>query len=352
MLYSTPRSRPNSVTRTVLALGLFGVLFAGWLDRFIEGRRLARRLDAIGARESPSPARTYVSEWGAAGPALLLRINRLGPQLASWKSVGGCGAGSGVGIGGIKWVGRNVTGGLVAAQSQANYTRFADGHVYSVNNQLNVDLGEKWRAGVVIPYLYKLARDPAGLDRDMRGFDVSNQGLGDINALVTRRLGPINATSLTLSIGFPTGTSRAEYNPMVFLRQDFQLGAGSFSGAALIDHTIDNLWGPVVVGGVASYPGKESQVQNYRAPSGTVYAYAGYLLGPFVPAAGLSAAGYLGRDRDRGFPSERPLYLAAVNGSLEWSNDWVALLGGVSFPFSTGGAQPWTVGLGLAVAPF
>jgi hypothetical protein len=42
----------------------------------------------------------------------------------------------------------------------------------------------------------------------------------------------------------------------------------------------------------------------------------------------------------------------AANASLEWSNDWFAVLAGVSQPFWTGGRQPWTAGLGFALAPF
>src|SRR5262245_26924323 len=48
---------------------------------------------------------------GAAG-----EIERDG--LAVWESIAGCGAGSSTGIGGIKWIGRNVSGGLVNVQCQ------------------------------------------------------------------------------------------------------------------------------------------------------------------------------------------------------------------------------------------
>ena len=58
-----------------------------------------------------------------------------------------------------------------------------DGYVYSVNNQMTTDLGERWNVGVVIPYLYKYLDDPFGLR-----FDLSNQGLGDVNLLLSTRL--------------------------------------------------------------------------------------------------------------------------------------------------------------------
>jgi hypothetical protein len=52
---------------------------------------------------------------------------------------------------------------------------------------------------------------------------------------------------------------------------------------------------------------------------------------------------------------------AAINASLEWSNDYVALLAGASIPLSlqdTWGhygklaLQPFILGLGLSVSPF
>jgi hypothetical protein len=164
---------------------------------------------------------------------------------------------------------------------------------------------------------------------------------------------------LTLSLGAPTGTHDANctrMGPLLVncLPQDRQLGSGQVSGGVQLEHTIDNIWGPIVFGGAFGYPGAENNVQNYRAPSASLYGYAGYLLGPLVPAFGLTLTAFTGKDRDVGFPSERPMVMAAANGSLEWSNDWVALLAGVSLPFSVSaiGLQPWTVGLGVAFAPF
>jgi hypothetical protein len=280
------------------------------------------------------------------------RAARLGGMLASWQTVGGCGAGSATGIGGIKWIGRGVRGGLISVQSQGNYTRFGDGYSFALQNQLTTDVGETWSVGVVVPVLYKYQVDPLGLAAVGMGFDLSNSGIGDINALVTRRFGPINATAVTASVGFPTGTHKAQYLEN-HLPQDRQLGAGKVSGALMIDHTLDNLWGPVVLGGVLAYPGGENDLQNYRSPSASLYAYAGYLLGPLVPAAGLSGTGFIARDRDRAQENlDRPPYLMAGNVSLEWSSDWVALLAGFSLPFSHQGLQPWTAGLGLAFAPF
>ena len=272
---------------------------------------------------------------------------------ASWQSVGGCGAGSSTGIGGIKWVGRNVSGGLFNVQTQGNYTRLDDGYAFALQNQVTAPLGERWNLGVMVPYLYKYVRDPAGLAYLDLGFDVSNGGLGDVNLMLGRKFGPIGATTVTASLGLPTGTHDARYDASNVLKQDRQLGAGKVSGGLLVDHVMDNIWGPVVLGGSLVYPGAENELNNFRAPSASTYAYAGYLLGPLVPALGISATYYRGQDLDRGMPSDsRPPWLVSANASIEWSTDWVAFLVGASLPYHASGLQPYTVGAGLALSPF
>ena len=313
-------------------------------DRWLARKRVDDRLFALRglARLSPPVAGRLL----ASNPPAALGTG--GTALASWQSIGGCGAGSATGIGGIKWIGRNVRGGAVNLQSQANYTQYRDGYAYTINNQITTDIGESWTIGAVVPYLDKYINDPYEL-----GYDLSNQGLGDVNLLLTRRLGEVKATSVTLSIGLPTGTHDAGFLVNNPLPQDRQLGAGKPSAGLMIDHVIDHLWGTSVIGAAGSYPGAVNDLENYRAPSGSLYGYVGYFLGPFVPSVGVSAIGFLGEDRDRGLPSDsRPPYMVAANASLEWSTDWVALLAGVSQPFWTTGRQPWTVGLGLALAPF
>src|SRR6202008_418693 len=57
--------------------------------------------------------------------------SRSAPELASWQTVGGCGAGASSGTGaGVKWVGRNVSGGLFHVECQANYVKTTYGYNY------------------------------------------------------------------------------------------------------------------------------------------------------------------------------------------------------------------------------
>ena len=279
------------------AIGLLVVAAAGLTTSpAADARRdTTRRLDQLLARASAAPPATLCAPADHPATGRLTRISAL---TASWQSIAGCGAGSSTGVGGIKWVGRNVTGGLFNLQCQTNYTKLTDGFVYSVLNQITTEVNDRWGIGVSVPYLYKLARDPFGI-----GFDISNKGLGDVNVLLLRRFGAIRATTVTASIGLPTGTSAAQYQGN-YLGQDQQLGVGTPNAALLLDHVFDNLWGPAVLGGSLVYPGETNSIENYRAPSGSVYGYVGYLLGPLVPAVGVSATGYYGADRDRGFPSD------------------------------------------------
>jgi hypothetical protein len=139
------------------------------------------------------------------------------------------------------------------------------------------------------------------------------------------------------------------------------------NGSLTLDHTIDKTWGLIVLGGSFGYRGGENALGNYRAPAAAVYGYTGYFSGPFVPSLGLSLSRFLGVDRDAGRPQEVQLWAVTGTLAVEWANDSLAILGGVSLPLGwdkrgvvDGAAnadkdvalQPWTVGLGLTISPF
>jgi hypothetical protein len=354
---SSPPRRPRRLSPAVrfrnlrwLALVLVALAVLGFsaLVENVASSRLQARLGALAARQ---PSTTALL------PSVSLRVQRLGPLLSSWETIGGCGAGTSSGAGaGVKWIGRSTRGGLFNAQFLASYQNFGKGEQYesgytlSFTTQITRDLSERWNAGVVVPYLYKYYRDYFDLDPPV---DMSNGGLGDINLMLTRRLGPIGATAVTLSVGLPTGPHDAEFRNDV-LSQEKQLGLGRATGALTVDHTFDEIWGLMVIGGNFSYRGGENELGSFRAPMGSLYAYGGYFVGPFVPALGLSYSHAFGPDRDRGLEQETALNIAAANASIEWSNDYLALLAGGSLPYSLFEfeQQPWIVALGLSISPF
>lgn len=294
--------------------------------------------------------------------SLSLRVARLNGLLASWETIGGCGAGTSAGAGGgIRWIGRSVRGGAFQLQTLGTYLHLDKGYNLNLNTMISRDLTEKWNVGVGVPLLYKYYVDPYAIQ-----VDVSNSGLGDVSAFVMRRLGEINDTSVTLLVGFPTGAHDGRFRTDL-LTQDKQLGPGEFTGSATLDHTFDETWGVIVVGGMGSYRGGENEFGSYRAPMAAAYGYAGYFLGPWVPSIGLSLNHFFGIDQDRGANQQVKLWGASATAALEWSNDWLAVLGGASVPYGwdsprgvDGGASgdngaglmPWSVGLGVTVSPF
>lgn len=294
---------------------------------------------------------------------LSLRVQGLEGLLASWQTIGGCGAGTSTSSGGgLKWIGHSVTGGLFNLQTQTSYTHLDDGYILTVSNQITRNVGERWVLGAAVPYLYKYYRDYKATP-----VDLSNSGVGDTSAFITRKFGEIKATALTLSVGFPSGTYKASYKND-YLSQEKQLGIGRWTGSLALDHTMDEQWGVIVVGGSFSYRGGRNALYNYRAPFANAYGYIGYFTGPFVPSIGVTLQRYFGVDQDRGL--DQQMYLMALTGAaaIEWSTDTVAVLAGVSVPFgweagapAPGGAvattqapgfQPWVVGVGLTLSPF
>lgn len=339
------------------------IALAGVAAYPLVANELARSRNLASLRQVAERARAGHTVEPVLEPRLSLRVARLSGLLSSWESVGGCGAGSSTGAGGgIKWIGRSVTGGLFQMQTLGTYLHLKDGYNLSLSTQVNRDIGEKWNAGFSVPVLYKYYRDYAGLP-----VDVSNSGVGDVAVFLTRRFGEINDTSLTLLAGFPTGTYDAAYKT-IRLTQEKQLGAGKVTGSLTLDHTFDQTWGLIVAGASFGWRGGQNSVGNYRAPAGSIYGYAGYFMGPFVPSIGLGVTRFFAADREGS--QDQLMQLMAVTGTfaIEWSTDWLAILGGVSLPFGWeevgsaegGGAnnnlppglQPWTVGLGVTISPF
>lgn len=312
----------------------------------------------------------------APDPALLVRVEDLAPFLSSWQTIGGCGAGAGSGsAAGLKWIGRNATGGLFNVQEQASYTDLGSKQYpernFFFNTLISADVGEKFNFGINVPLIYKYLNDPTHVGGvGSQAIDYSNGGLGDISVLATRKLGRINALTLTGIVGLPTGTSKLTYTPPgapypTYLTQSQQLGFGKPTYTGILDQTLDQVWGVIVVGGAAAWRGGDNGIA-YRAPTASAYAYAGYFWGPFVPSFGLALSGFKGHDRDLSSVQNSPIASLAANLSLEWSTDWLAVLLAASFPYkydattrddsglprSPWGFMPWTLAVGLATSPF
>ena len=360
---------------TFVALSLLAVAAGPLAMKRREAARLARQLADGGARASANRASAATGQARAGlatpDPALVVRVEEPAGLLASWQTIGGCGAGAGGGSSiGLKWIGRNVHGGLFNVQEQVTYTKIGKPNYpeynFFSNTLITRDLGEKWNVGVNLPFSYKYLTDPQHLGGPgVAPVDYSNSGFGDMTLLCTRRLGRINSLSLTGIVGLPTGTYDAKIGTTI-LNQSQQIGFGERTYSLTVDQSFDEVWGLWVVGGTAAYRGGQNKVHNYRAPSGTVYGYVGYFLGPLVPAAGLSITANKGHDRDQDLAMGTPLYSFAANLSIEYSVDWIALFLAASIPYGYDGLKlddsgnprspwgflPWTAALGIAGSPF
>ncbi|HEY0705933.1 MAG TPA: hypothetical protein VGG33_04010 [Polyangia bacterium] len=289
-----------------------------------------------------------------------------GDALASWQTIGGCGAGgSGSGGSSIKWVGRNVSGGLFNVIQTSGYTHlyndpnsqdFHGGFNFSSTTQISTDLGERWNAGIVIPYLYKVYRDfkPNPLLDTKR--DIANGGVGDISLMLMRKFGSIKDTIVTASLGLPTGTYK-EVLDGSSLSQETQLGFGKPNASLTVDHVFDEIWGLIVVGGNASHRGGRNELESYRAPSGSLYSYVGFFSGSWVPSLGLTVTGFKEHDQDVNVEQNTPLLTVAPSVALEWSSDYVAFLIGASLPVGSSlngkyAKLPWVASLGISLSPF
>jgi hypothetical protein len=365
---------------TFLALALLSIALGPAVLQRWEASRVLHSLDGIGVVENSgaqSVASCGAGFPGAPDPALVVRVEEPSGLVASWQTVGGCGAGSGGGSSvGLKWIGRNVTGGLFNVQEQVTYTKLGEpGYPeYNLffNTLISADIGDKWSVGVNLPLVYKYFVDPKKVGgTGVAAVDYSNSGLGDISILATRKLGRINSLLLTGIVGVPTGTYDAHYNASGtpdYLNSSQQIGFGEVTGSLILDQTLDQMWGLMVFGGAAAWRGGKNKLDDYRAPSGTLYGYEGYFLGPFVPACGLSLTGFTGHDRNKNEAGTQttPLVSMAANLSLEWSTNWIALLVAASFPYGYDGVTqddnghprsawrflPWTLSFGIAAAPF
>jgi hypothetical protein len=123
--------------------------------------------------------------------------------LASWETVGAAGGTGGAGVG-VKWIGRNTTGGLFQLITQANYTHLSNGYNFVLNTTITRDLGKMWSLGVAVPFVHKRYNDYLSTVYGM--YDISNSGVGDVNLLLTRRFGRIGSNAVTATLGFPART--------------------------------------------------------------------------------------------------------------------------------------------------
>jgi hypothetical protein len=275
------------------------------------------------------------------------------PALASWATVGGCGAAGGSASapgGGIKWVGRNVTGGLVDAQALTTQT-YAQGNQFgAVTTRLGVNPSARLGLALNVPVLYKVVEVTVlGANKTAR-----LAGFGDLSVEASYKLGGIGAHQLMVIASAPTGSADAVRQGVV-LPQHLQLGSGVPGVSAQYQHTRDHDWGLLLLGAAASWNGWENEIGDWRSPSATAFAHVGYLLGPWVPAAGLTLFAKPRHDRERYAerPASRdPRVMVVPSLGIEWSSAWLAVLPAATMGLSPNGVESLTIGVGVSSSLF
>lgn len=352
------------LSATIVALAAVALFPLG--HRALERRRQATRLDRLERNLTRVPRIATVD--------LATRIDRLEPVLASWQDVGGCGVGGGpsAGGGGVKWIGRSVTGGLVGLECITSSAFTEDGTAITMNLRPSTELANKWILGANVPFNLKLH------DVDVYGDPKTAflPGWGDISFDVTYKLGLTNSSRITASLTTPTGSYDAVREGVV-LPQQAQLGSGQFAAAITFEHTFDKIWGMILVGGNVASPlaGRTgpstdftlnpdaaetgaNSIGDYRASSASAYAYVGYLWGPFVPHAGFTFTGKYEQDRERWELLEtQSLLTGTFHLGVEWASDYVALLLAGNMTVSIdrladNGVEAWTLALGATTSVF
>lgn len=289
--------------------------------------------------------------------------------LASWGNIGGCGAGgggSGAATGGVKWVGRGVTGGAVDLQLTGGETFLKGGYYTSMGLRLGTALDHKWLMGVNLPFMVNVQEVEIAALGEKR--TATLPAFGDVSVELTRKLGMDNASTLTFNLGIPTGDHDVVREGVV-LPQQMQPGAGVFTGGVTFEHTFDQEWGLIVLGGSVNYGGRENSITDGRCPGSTrgdrrgsgasAWIYGGYIAGPFLPSAGVTLSSKFGHNQEtRCDPAQSradvlelddTLYLASLQLATEWSSDYVALLLAVSAPFSLTEGKPESINVTLGL---
>ncbi|HEY0712728.1 MAG TPA: hypothetical protein VGF45_08650, partial [Polyangia bacterium] len=118
--------------KSLKAMQAFALLAGFALLSAVGAADALRRADA-GAVEKRIDALTHLQDRERSGAlskssatcgvtAVAQDVSVSAGALASWATIGGCGAGASSGSGaGIKWIGRSVSGGLFQVQCQGNY---------------------------------------------------------------------------------------------------------------------------------------------------------------------------------------------------------------------------------------
>jgi hypothetical protein len=312
-------TRPRGMLPVVVEMAAAGVAVAFLaailfpvVSRSIERSSKLGRVDALIERASfdgrtPAPA------------DLLLSLDPVGPELASWGNIGGCGVTGGGGGGGARWIGRRTGGAPIEFEALGSHSAGEDLTSNSITFKVTGDVPGRLNVGFQVPYLANSKRlDPAAIPPGVPD-PIGTFGFGDLTLLATRQFGMEGDTSASISLGLPT----AEYDRVIEgydVDYDAQLGTGVMTFGLTAEHSLNNDWGPVIFGGGYNYGGGTNDIGNKRGSSLTAYCYAGYRTDMMVHSVGANLSIPLSEDESQGNVIEgQSPFLLTLQYGIEWS---------------------------------
>ena len=293
-----------------VAVAFLAAILFPVVSRCIERSSKLARVDALMERASfdgrtPAPA------------DLLLSLDPVEPEIASWGNIGGCGVGGGGGGGGARWIGRRTGGAPIEFEALGSHSAGEDLTSNSITFKVTGDVPGRLNVGFQVPYLANGKRlDPAppGVPDPIKTF-----GFGDLTLLASRQFGMEGDTSASITLGLPT----AEYDRVIEgyeVDYDAQLGTGVVTFGLTAERCLNNEWGPVILGGGYNYGGGTNDIGNKRGSSLTAYCYAGYRTEMMVHSIGANLSIPLSDDEDRGNVVDgQSRFLLTLQYGLEWS---------------------------------
>ena len=162
------------------------------------------------------------------------------PSLTPWQSVGGCGAGGsgGGGAGGPKWIGTDVSGGLVDVEVMYTATIGQTNREKNVSTRLSVKPHYLWTLGLSLPFNSKIGQVQYQTNQDP-AYHITG-GLGDISLDLSRPFGAEGQVTLSLALTLPTGQydiKRGSDNASFYLPAGLQNGGGIWAATLGLAHS-------------------------------------------------------------------------------------------------------------------
>ena len=340
----------SRIIETILLSGLSGLLVILALPILLRtherGEQLARA-DRVSASLRSAQVMAMQTGTSRMSAESLARLDPVGPELACWKNIGGCGVGGSGGGADIYWVGRKVPGGKTEVETFLSYSSGEDLKTLKLNLRVMYHLPDRFNVGLQVPYLHTTRHDPDY--ETAMGFAklLEVDSFGDLSLIVSRSFGITGATSASLKIGFPTAPFNLSQDSW-HIPYDAQPGRGELTTALSIEYVKDRDYGPMIFGASYSYNGGENDAGDFKADAVSAYTYLSYKTDTMVHSAGVNLSYALAYDRNLGTEiTDQSKFLYGLQYGLEFSFPRFPLYLSLGASFSSDGFEGYTAAVGV-----